>query len=62
MGRWPTKEQMAKRRRRVVELRAQGLSHAEIAERLGITRGTSEHDYKRYKEEEKNGKKNHKRH
>jgi len=53
MGRWESKERMAERRQRVAELKAQGLSHPDIAIRLGITTGTSERDYKQYKEEAK---------
>ena len=46
---------MVERRQRVAELKAQGLSHSKIAMRMGITIGTSERDYKVYKEERKNG-------
>ncbi|MEE9612815.1 MAG: hypothetical protein V3W19_16300 [Desulfatiglandales bacterium] len=53
MGRWVSKEQMAERRQRVAQLKAQGLSHSKIAMRMGITSGTSERDFKLYKEEEK---------
>ena len=55
MGRWISKEQMAKRRKRVAQLKAQGLTHSKIGMRLGITTGTSERDYKAYKKEIKNG-------
>lgn len=58
MGRWASKEQMAERRKRVAVLKAQGLSHSKIAMRMGITPGTSERDFKQYKEEEKNGENN----
>jgi len=51
MGRWESKERMAERRKRVAELKAQGLSHSKIAARLSITTGTSERDYKLYKKE-----------
>jgi len=51
MGRWASKEQRAQRRRRVAQLKAQGLSHSKIAQRLGITIGVSESDYKIYKRE-----------
>ena len=51
MGRWISKKQMAKRRQRVAQLRTQGLSHSEIAERMGMTTGTSERDYKQYNEQ-----------
>jgi len=53
MGRWASKEQRAERRKRVAELKAQGLSHSKIARRLGITIGVSESDYKIYKREAK---------
>ncbi|GAH38458.1 unnamed protein product [marine sediment metagenome] len=53
MGRWESKENMAQRRQRVAQLKAQGLSHSKIAARLGITTGTSERDYKVYKMEAK---------
>ena len=55
MGRWINKEKRKERRSRVAELKALGLSHSEIAMRLGITTGTSERDYKQYKKERKNG-------
>lgn len=55
MGRWISKERRIERRRRVAQLKAQGLSHPKIAARMGITAGISERDYKLYKEEEKNG-------
>jgi len=42
---------MAERRRRVAQLKAQGLSHSKIAARLGIGTSTSERDYKIYREE-----------
>ena len=54
MGRWESKERMAERRQRVADLKAQGLPHSIIASRLGITVGTSERDYKQYKEEARN--------
>ena len=54
MSRWISKEQMAKRRKRVAQLKAQGLTHSKIGMRLGITTGTSERDYKVYKKERKN--------
>jgi len=54
VGRWISKEQRAKRRKRVAQLKAHGLSHAEIATRMGITAGISERDYKLYKEERTN--------
>lgn len=38
---------------RVAQLKAQGLSHAKIAMRMGITAGTSERDFKQYKKEKK---------
>jgi len=47
---------MAKRRKRVATLKAQGLTHAEIGIRLGITTGTSERDFKQYKKEQEGGK------
>lgn len=53
MGRWLSKQAMVERRQRVADLKAQGLSHSKIAERLGITTGTSERDYKVYKLEAK---------
>lgn len=55
MGRWISRKAMAERRKRVAVLKAQGLSHSKIAMRMGITTGTSERDYKVYKEERKNG-------
>lgn len=54
MTRWISKEQMVERRQRVAELKAQGLPHSKIASRLGITTGTSERDYKQYKQEARN--------
>lgn len=51
MARWISSEQMAERRRRVAQLKAQGLSHSKIAARLGIGTSTSERDYKIYREE-----------
>ncbi len=51
MGRWISREKMAKRRKRVAELKAQGLPHSMIASRMGITTGTSERDFKQYKKE-----------
>lgn len=56
MSRWVSKKAMAERRSRVAVLKAQGLSHSKIAQRMGITTGTSERDYKQYKKERKNGK------
>lgn len=53
MGRWASKVQRTERRQRVAELKALGLSHPEIATRLGITTGVSEYDYKLYKKEAK---------
>ena len=53
MARWLSKEKMAERRTRVAELKALGLSHAKIAQRLGITAGTSERDFKLHKQEAK---------
>lgn len=55
MTRWESKERMAERRKRVAELKAQGLPHSKIASRMGITTGTSERDYKQYKKERNNG-------
>ena len=51
MGRWISKEQMAKRRKRVAELKAYGLTHKKIALRMGISIGISESDYKQYKKQ-----------
>ena len=53
MGRWISTEQRVERRQRVAQLKAQGLSHAKIAMRMGITTGTSERDYKLYQTEVK---------
>lgn len=53
MGRWESRERMAERRKRVAILKAQGLLHSKIAMRMGITTGTSERDFKQYKEERK---------
>lgn len=55
MTRWISEEKRIERRSRVAELKALGLSHSEIASRMGITTGTSERDYKQYKKERKNG-------
>ena len=56
MSRWISREAMAERRKRVAQLKAQGLSHSKIGMRLGITTGTSERDFKQYKKERKYGK------
>ena len=53
MTRWLSKDQRLERRLKVAELKAKGLSHSMIGIRLGITTGTSERDYKLYKQEAK---------
>lgn len=48
MGRWLSKEDYAKRAKRIMELREkEGLQFAEIAKRMGILQGVVEYSYRK---------------
>ena len=54
MGRWLSKEDYAKRAKRIVELREkEGMEFAEIARRMGILQGVVAYSYRKSKREEK---------